>query len=402
MKKFITMMLVLISAIGIAMAQPAMSPRGSENAAICAENLLTCEQQGARDVLPVEIVSYDGDHFPRPMTELMCPGGLGFKTLEQYEWYMWETTFEVSGAIYDQWLLSTVMVHSGYVKVTVGDAQGNTGTDSIWFPIKESQMLENFIMEVGDDLYPTFSGTALPEHVRLRMARINHGAQQGQQQFMLEPGYWEFKDEDAYYQDGELWSYLLVLRDTCYVDLEYNVLGMLLETSQVGDEWRLMTKTELSQNGGVFGPYEFVYFVYTIDENGVRHHFMQGDQPVKLDQYTSEWTIPGPHVDPYYQCGVARILEDGTYELLSLSNKVANPLHDTNGLDEPSQASSMSVYPNPTSGRFTIEGFGQMSITNVLGQTVMTKDIDGKETVELPQGMYFVSLNGNTQKIVVE
>lgn len=401
MKKFITMMLVLISAIGIAMAQPAMSPRGSENAAICAENLLTCEQQGAREVLPVEIVSYDGDHFPRPMTELMCPGGLGFKTLEQYEWYMWETTFEVSGAIYDQWLLSTVMVHSGYVKVTVGDAQGNTGTDSIWFPIKESQMLENFIMEVGDDLYPTFSGTALPEHVRLRMYRYNHGTGVGQQQFMLEPGYWEFRDENAYYQDGELWSYLLVLRDTCYVDLKYNVLGMLLETSQVGDEWRLMTKTELSQNGGVFGPYEFVYFVYTIDENGERHHFMQGGQPVKLGQYEAEWTIPGPHVDPYYQCGVARILEDGTYELLSLSNKVPNPLHDTNGLDD-SQDLSMSVYPNPTSGRFTIEGFGPMTITNVLGQTVMTKDIDGKETVELSQGMYFVSLNGNTQKIVVE
>lgn len=402
MKKFITMILVLISAIGIAMAQPAMSPRGSENVSTTVESLFTCEQQGVREVLPVEIVSVGGDHFPRPMTELMCPGDAGFKTLEQYEWYAWETSFIVSGGIQDQWEFGCRRVHSGYVKVTVGDAQGNTGTDSIWFPIKESQMLENFMMEVGDDLYPTFSGTALPEHVRLRMARINNGTQVGQQQFMLEPGYWEYRDENAYYQDGELWSYLLVLRDTCYVDLEYNVLGMLLETSQVGDEWKLLTKTELSQNGGIFGPYEFVYFVYTIDENGVRHHFMQGDQPVKLDQYTSEWTIPGPHVDPYYQCGVARILEDGTFELLSLSNKVPNPLHDTNGLDEPSQISSMSVYPNPTSGCFTIEGFGTMTITNMLGQTVMTKDIDGKETIELPQGMYFVLLNGKTQKIVVE
>jgi hypothetical protein len=402
MKKFITMMLVLISVIGIAMAQPAMSPRGSENAAICAENLLTCKQQGVRDVLPVEIVSYDGDHFPRPMTELMCPGGLGFKTLEQYEWYMWETTFEVSGAIYDQWLLSTVMVHSGYVKVTVGDAQGNTGTDSIWFPIKESQMLENFIMEVGDDLYPTFSGTALPEHVRLRMYRYNHGTGVGQQQFMLEPGYWEFRDENAYYQDGELWEYMLKLMDTCYSTLEYDILGMLLETSQVGDEWRLMTKTELSQNGGVFGPYEFVYFVYTIDENGVRHHFMQGGQPVKLDQYTSEWTIPGPHVDPYYQCGVARILEDGSFELLSLSNKVPNPLHDTNGLDEPSQVLSMSVYPNPTSGSFKVVGTGSLRVVNALGQCILTQAIDGEKNIELPHGIYFVSIGGSTQKIVVE
>ena len=400
MKKFFTMMLVLISAIGIAMAQPAMSPIGSENVSTTVESLFTCEQ-GVREVLPVEIVSLDGDHFPRPMTELSCPGGIGFMTLEQYEWYLWETSFVADGGIYDHWDFGCLRLHSGYVKVTVGDAQGNTGTDSIWFPIKESQMLENFMMEVGDDLYPTFSGTALPEHVRLRMYRYNHGTVVGQQQFMLEPGYWEFRDENAYYQDGELWEYMFQLLDTCYSTLEYDILGMLLETSQVGDDWKLLTKTELSQNGGLFGPYEFVYFVYTIDENGVRHHFMQGDQPVKLDQYTSEWTIPGPHVDPYYQCGVARILEDGTFELLSLSNKVPNPLHDTNGLDEPSQYLSMSVYPNPTSGRFKVVGTGNLRVVNTLGQCLLSQTIDGEKDICLPHGIYFVSVNERVEKVIV-
>ena len=401
MKKFFTMMLVLISAIGIAMAQPAMSPIGSENVSTTVESLFICEQQGVREVLPVEIVSLDGDHFPRPMTELSCPGGIGFMTLEQYEWYLWETSFVADGGIYDHWDFGCLRLHSGYVKVTVGDAQGNTGTDSIWFPIKESQMLENFMMEVGDDLYPTFSGTALPEHVRLRMGRYNHGTGVGQQQFMLEPGYWEFRDENAYYQDGELWEYMFQLLDTCYSTLEYDILGMLLETSQVGDDWKLLTKTELSQNGGLFGPYEFVYFVYTIDENGVRHHFMQGDQPVKLDQYTSEWTIPGPHVDPYYQCGVARILEDGTFELLSLSNKVPNPLHDTNGLDEPSQYLSMSVYPNPTSGHFKVVGTGNLRVVNTLGQCLLSQTIDGEKDICLPHGIYFVSVNERVEKVIV-
>ena len=32
----------------------------------------------------------------------------------------------------------------------------------------------------------------------------------------------------------------------------------------------------------------------------------------------------------------------------------------------------------------------------------MAKEIDGKETMELPQGMYFVQLNGTVRKIVVE
>jgi hypothetical protein len=32
----------------------------------------------------------------------------------------------------------------------------------------------------------------------------------------------------------------------------------------------------------------------------------------------------------------------------------------------------------------------------------MTREIDGKATVELPQGLYFVKMNGVTRKIVVE
>ena len=32
----------------------------------------------------------------------------------------------------------------------------------------------------------------------------------------------------------------------------------------------------------------------------------------------------------------------------------------------------------------------------------LCKAIDGKETMELPRGMYFVHLNGTVQKIVVE
>ncbi|MBR2772109.1 MAG: T9SS type A sorting domain-containing protein [Bacteroidales bacterium] len=51
---------------------------------------------------------------------------------------------------------------------------------------------------------------------------------------------------------------------------------------------------------------------------------------------------------------------------------------------------------------FNIEGSGILHIVNVLGQEIMAKEIDGKETVELPKGMYFVQLNGMTRKIVVE
>ena len=64
--------------------------------------------------------------------------------------------------------------------------------------------------------------------------------------------------------------------------------------------------------------------------------------------------------------------------------------------------STFKIYPNPSNGYVTIEGSGTLTITNVLGQTIMTKIIEGKGKVELPQGMYFVTLGGETQKIMVE
>ena len=60
------------------------------------------------------------------------------------------------------------------------------------------------------------------------------------------------------------------------------------------------------------------------------------------------------------------------------------------------------VYPNPAQGCFTVEGTGRITITNLLGQMVLTKDINGMETIELPRGVYFVKLNGSVQKVVVE
>ena len=67
-----------------------------------------------------------------------------------------------------------------------------------------------------------------------------------------------------------------------------------------------------------------------------------------------------------------------------------------------SHRSTFKVYPNPTKGCITVEGTGTMTVTNALGQTILTKDIKGKEKMELPQGLYFVQMGGETRKIVVE
>lgn len=73
----------------------------------------------------------------------------------------------------------------------------------------------------------------------------------------------------------------------------------------------------------------------------------------------------------------------------------------TQGVGMPEFTSSCRLYPNPTNGRFTIEGTGTLSITNVLGQVILKKEISENEILELPRGLYFVTLDGQTQKLVV-
>ena len=63
---------------------------------------------------------------------------------------------------------------------------------------------------------------------------------------------------------------------------------------------------------------------------------------------------------------------------------------------------AFKIYPNPAKGYVTIEGTGVMAITNIFGQTILTKEIKGREKLELLQGLYFVKMNGMTRKIVVE
>ena len=60
------------------------------------------------------------------------------------------------------------------------------------------------------------------------------------------------------------------------------------------------------------------------------------------------------------------------------------------------------VFPNPSKSSVAIEGQGKLVITNILGQTVLTKEIDGKTKVELPQGLYFMKMGNEVRKIVVE
>ena len=65
---------------------------------------------------------------------------------------------------------------------------------------------------------------------------------------------------------------------------------------------------------------------------------------------------------------------------------------------------SIRVYPNPSHGTFTIEGAKNLTIYNILGQTITTSyDEDEIHTFTLTPGLYFVkSGEGMTKKVVVQ
>lgn len=405
MKKLFTVMLMLFTMIGIAMAQPAMTGKGYiDNSSTEVDTL--CQNEGSRDILDVEIIGPGGESFQHPLhpeNGLLCPFTSWVLTRQQYSAYHWESNFDIISGNPDGPEVCYSFTKPGFVKVTVWDDNGNYGTDSIQFNMKELRQLENFLMEIEDDGHPKFSGM-VSDQIAIDLYRENYlGGESYGQTFSLTAGLWTYKDQDAYYDEDNLWVYHEYLYDTCSNSMLHTLIpGILLNTREESGEWYLDMKTLLQGDNGYYHDMygaDFVYFIFTVDENGNRHHFIdEYGEPVILPKDIVSWHIPGQHTDKHYQVGVAQIKD--SYELLSLSPKVENPLLDPTGIEEDSQA--FMVYPNPAQGRFTVEGTGKLMISNMFGQTILNKEIDGKTTIELPQGLYFVKLGGETRKIVVE
>ena len=119
--------------------------------------------------------------------------------------------------------------------------------------------------------------------------------------------------------------------------------------------------------------------------------------------------------DPAEFClSVRQSLLDGADHLASLNGLVAesrrlNAYGAIEALGRTSfdrivedKEAAFRLYPNPSCGSITVEGQGQLVVTNALGQTILTRVIDGPTTIEIPQGLYFAKLGDVVKKAVVE
>ena len=91
--------------------------------------------------------------------------------------------------------------------------------------------------------------------------------------------------------------------------------------------------------------------------------------------------------------------ETGTHYASPASPTAVFKTKSGNGVEE---NTFFHIYPNPASGSITLEGTGLLTVSNIVGQTVLTREIEGRTTIELPQGLYFVKMGEMVRKVVVE
>jgi hypothetical protein len=76
------------------------------------------------------------------------------------------------------------------------------------------------------------------------------------------------------------------------------------------------------------------------------------------------------------------------------------------GIEYPAAAGNVRIYPNPIAESFSIDGINapvQVTVTDLSGRTVLTQIVGSGEPVavgHLPQGVYFVNINGTTVKVI--
>ena len=84
-----------------------------------------------------------------------------------------------------------------------------------------------------------------------------------------------------------------------------------------------------------------------------------------------------------------------------MSNFVQN--YELLGIEE-NNGPSFSIYPNPNNGTFTVQGTGNLTIINMLGQTIAKSHANNElHSFKLAPGIYFIRNDeGIVKKIIVQ
>ena len=148
-------------------------------------------------------------------------------------------------------------------------------------------------------------------------------------------------------------------------------------------------------------PYTDFFTDITFTEDGINSSSFPTVPDQKV-QCTCTATLL-PDIDPGTLCWMDIMFTvscDCVTRMATLWVTVADPTEVSENKSE------IKLYPNPSQGNINIEGVGQVTVANLLGQAVTTQWIDGKASITLPKGVYIIRMensNGvSTKKLIVE
>jgi|GEM_PF-1221871 len=196
---------------------------------------------------------------------------------------------------------------------------------------------------------------------------------------------------------NQTWRYKIATIDTCGNESPQSAYHQSISTATVPlvpsgyrIEWTEYliegVKTEVVSN----------YYVFAVDGLG------EDWVPVELAMVSGSVTNYNmPTIDDsLFFVGAALAAKD--VNGLALSNVVHNPLvssiSDINN-------KHLFIYPNPSTGVFTVSGRGVVSMYNGIGQCILTDMIDGKKEYVLSRGIYVVKITKDmatyTQTVII-
>ena len=183
--------------------------------------------------------------------------------------------------------------------------------------------------------------------------------------------------------------------------------------AEAGDEWEIKVGTESIlvhvDSVGVFEYEGDIHKMLHISDAGnifngdivVGYGHMTSFFPEKLMRRDGDFTINGLRC---YWVQDALLYHNGDEDCDAIYSQLQ-------GIDEPTDTATITVYPNPTNSILFVETRLIASqpaqtyrITNLMGQTCLTGNISAEtqqiDISNLPAGMYFISMNETTQKFV--
>ena len=128
----------------------------------------------------------------------------------------------------------------------------------------------------------------------------------------------------------------------------------------------------------------------------------------------SSWSVSGLDVDDFVE--KLFVFNNELYVGGAFLNAGGNPARHvakfsvTTGILENTINNNINIYPNPTTGKFTIENKGDLTICNLLGKNILSQKLTSAKTeIDLsnhPKGIYFAKIrdrgNNCTVKILIQ